>query len=109
MVRLVFLNGDQRNFQKVGATWDVTLEVHEDGLLGFEVILNLSDGDHDLLVVPSNIKWSDVSVICFPYCEWGSVWENEIEVLKLIAALDTSGHSSFIMHFLQGICGLTLS
>ena len=75
MVTLILLDRHYRNFQEIGATWDVSLEIHENWLLGLKMFFNLGNGNHDLLIIPSHIEWSDHSMICLSYCKWGSMWE----------------------------------
>lgn len=47
-------------------------------------------------------------MICLFDCERSSVWKNEIEVLEFISALNNCGHSSILVHLVEGIIWLTL-
>ena len=74
----------------------------------FEMIFDTLASYSDVVVVVTNIKRSDHSMISFSYCEWGSMRHNKINIIKLFPALNHCCDKLLVMKFLEGVVGAAL-
>ena len=74
----VLLNSSNWESQKIWPSWYVPLEFHQNWPPCFCMVVDVRDRNHYFFIVMSYEEWSNQSVVCPCYSEWGPIWENQI-------------------------------
>jgi hypothetical protein len=90
MQGLVFLDWIDWKSQQVGTAHNVSLQVHEEGVITLEVSVNALNSHSDFLVIVTNKEGSDLEMRCALHQEWCIPREDNINLLELLSSFNQS-------------------